>query len=411
MVVFWLLAALMTALALGFVLVPLLRPHARKGRSSAEVNLEVLRSQRREIDADVAAGSLPRDARAEALDDLVGRAETDLALSEPFAATTQGRPWATAIVAAIAVPAIAFGMYGALGNPTATDTALTKAPSGMSEHDVVAMVDKLAEKVRARPDDAQGWGLLARSTAALGRFNESVEAYEHLSKLVPDDPDVLADWADALGMAQGQSLAGRPREIIERLLKLDPSHRKGLALAGTAAMDAGDYASSARYWATLASQLPQGSQEEGQIRAIIAEVQEKAAAAGQPLGAIPKQLAQAKPKAGQSVTGSVSIAPQIASRLQGNETLFIFARAEGGSRMPLAIVRASAKQLPLKFALDDSQSMAPGANISSAQAIRVEARISKAGRAAPQSGDLQGSSGVVKPGARDVNVVIDKVVP
>ena len=412
MAVFWLLAALMTALALAFVLVPLLRPRRATGRSAAEVNLEVLRSQRREIDADVAAGILPRDARNEALDDLVGRAEQDLGASEPVTAQAPRRPYVAAAIVAICLPAIAFGMYAALGNPKATDATLTQAPSGMSQHDVIAMVDKLAQKVRERPDDAQGWALLARSTAALGRFNESAEAYEHLSKLVPDDADVLADWADALGMAQGQSLAGRPREIVERALKIDPTHRKGLALAGTAALDAGDYASSARYWATLAAQMAPGSQEETQVRAIIAEVQEKAAAAGKPIGDVPKQLAQAKPVAGgQSVSGSVSISPQIASRLQGNETLFIFARAEGGSRMPLAIMRASAKQLPLKFALDDSQSMAPGANISSAKSIRVEARISRAGQAAPQSGDLQGSSAVVKPGARDVNVVIDKVVP
>ena len=414
MVVFWLLAALMTALALAFVLVPLLRPRKAAGPSAAEVNLEVLRSQRREIDADVALGVLPGEARGEALDELAGRAEQDLAPGEaaPTPPITQRRPWPAAVAAAIAVPAIAFGMYAAVGNPKATDPTVTKPVTGMTEHDVAAMVDKLAAKVRERPDDVQGWSLLARSMAALGRFNEAVEAYEHLAKLVPGDADVLADWADALGMAQGQSLAGHPRDLIDQALKIDPNHRKALALAGTAAMDAGDYAAAAKYWETLASLMPAGSQDEQQVRAIIGEVRDKAKAAGKPVAEAPVQVAKAKPAAAaQSVTGSVSISPQIAGKLTGAETLFIFARAEGGSRVPLAIVRASAKELPLKFALDDSQSMAPGANISSAQALRVEARISKAGTAMPQAGDLEGQSGVVKPGARDVNVVIDKVVP
>lgn len=414
MVVFWLLAALMTALALAFVLVPLLRPRKAAGPSAAEVNLEVLRSQRRELEADVALGLLPGEARKQALEELVGRAEQDLAPAEAATApvAAQRRPWPAAVAAAIAVPAIAFGMYAAVGNPKATDPAVSKPVTGMTEHDVAAMVDKLAAKVRERPDDAQGWSLLARSMAALGRFNEAVEAYEHLAKIAPGNADVLADWADALGMAQGQSLAGHPRDLIEQALRIDPTHRKALALAGTAAMDAGDYPAAAKYWETLAAQMPPGSQDEQQVRAIIGEVRDKAKAAGKPLPEAPVQVAKAKAAApAQSVTGSVSIAPQIAAKLTGTETLFIFAKAEGGSPVPLAIVRASARELPLKFALDDSQSMAPGANISSAQALRVEARISKAGTAMPQPGDLEGRSVVVKPGARGVNVVIDKVVP
>lgn len=413
MTVFWLLAVLMTVVALAFVLVPLLRPRRAAGPSAKEANLEVLRSQRREIESDVALGVLPGDARSEALQELVGRAEQDLAEADGSApAAAQRRPWIAAAIAGVAIPVIAFGIYLATGNPRAMDPAVAARPAGMSEHDVVAMVDRLAQKVRERPDDVQGWSLLARSTAAMGRFNEAAEAYEHLAKLVPGDANVLADYADALGMAQGQSLAGRPRELIEQALRIDPTHRKALALAGTAAMDAGDYPASVKYWETLAAQLPAGSQDEAQIRQIVAEVRGKAASSGKPVAESPKQVAAVKPAAaGKSVTGSVSIAPQIAAKLQGNETLFIFARAEGGPPVPLAVVRASAKQLPMKFALDDSQSMAPGATISSAQALRVEARISKAGTAMAQPGDLEGKSAVVKPGARDVNVVIDKVVP
>jgi len=411
MAVFWILTTLMTAVALAFVLVPLLRARPAAAPSAAEANLQVLRAQRREIDADVESGVLPREARDAAVAELVQRADEDLAPTE--APIRAGKPWAVIVAVFFLVPLVAFGTYLAVGTPRAADPAVMaamKAPT--TDAQIVAMVERLAEKVKERPDDVQGWSLLARSMAALGRFKESSDAYEHLSKLVPDDPQVYADWADALGMAQGKTLRGKPYELAKQALKLDPDHRKALALAGTAAMDAGDYASSARYWATLASQMAPGSQEEAQVRAIIAEVQEKAAAAGKPIGELPKQLAQAKAApAGQSVSGSVSISPQIASRLQGNETLFIFARAEGGSRMPLAIMRVSAKELPLKFALDDSQSMAPGANISSAQALRVEARISQSGNAAAQPGDLVGTSAVVKPGARGVKVVVDKVLP
>jgi cytochrome c-type biogenesis protein CcmH len=120
--------------------------------------------------------------------------------------------------------------------------------------------------------------------------------------------------------------------------------------------------------------------------------------------------ASTAPDAG-AVTGSVTVAPQIASKVDGTATLFVFARAENGPRMPLAIVRAAARELPLQFRLDDSQAMAPTMKLSGAQAVRIEARISRSGNATPQAGDLVGTSGVVKPGTRGVSVVVDKVVP
>jgi cytochrome c-type biogenesis protein CcmH len=412
MVVFWLLAAAMTAVALAFVLVPLLRARAVTGPSEAEANLEVLRSQRREIEADVAAGTLPADARDEALAELVVRAADDLAPgAKPVVATR--RAWAPAVAVAILLPALAFGLYAVLGMPQAADSQLMAGPGGgaaMDDKQIVAMVERLALKVRERPDDAQGWALLARSMSALERFKESAEAYAHLARLVPNDAQVLADYADALGMAQGRNLEGKPTELVNQALRLDPRNPKALALAGTAALDRGDHARAAEHWRTLAAELPPDSEDAKEVQAILADIAERAGKSGRKLA--PQASVAAAPGAANStVTGSVALAPELAARISGGETLFIFARAEGGPRAPLAVVRGTARDLPMKFTLDDSQSMAPGFNISSAPALRVEARLSRTGNASPQPGDLTGASGVVKPGARDVKVVLDKVLP
>ncbi|HSW84809.1 MAG TPA: c-type cytochrome biogenesis protein CcmI, partial [Usitatibacter sp.] len=109
--------------------------------------------------------------------------------------------------------------------------------------------------------------------------------------------------------------------------------------------------------------------------------------------------------------GVVTVAPEIASKITSTDTLFVFARSEGGSRAPLAVLRGSAKELPLRFALDDTMAMSPQWNLSRASDVRIEARVSKSGNAAPQPGDVVGTSAVVKPGARDVRIVIDKVLP
>jgi cytochrome c-type biogenesis protein CcmH len=194
-------------------------------------------------------------------------------------------------------------------------------------------------------------------------------------------------------------------------LAIDPKHRKSLALAGTAAMDAGDFAAAGKYWGTLAEVLPPDSEDAGQVKTILEEVRQRAAAAGQSVPKAPAIAAAPPAATGKSVAGSVTIAPEMAAKVSRSDTLFIFARAEGGGRVPLAVVRASASQLPMTFALDDSMAMAPGMNLSSAQAVRVEARITKSGNATPQPGDLVGRSAVVKPGARDVKIVVNEVVP
>jgi cytochrome c-type biogenesis protein CcmH len=411
MAVFWILATLMTAVALAFVLVPLLRPRPLRGPSEAESNLAVLRGQRREIEADIANGTLSAAERDEALAELVERAQADLAAPDDHPGTSAQQPWLAAAIA-VALPAFAFGTYLALGMPAAADSRLlARGADRIDDARIVAMVESLAKKVRDRPDDATGWALLARSMAALGRFPEASDAYAHLVKIAPGDPQILADYADALGMAQGGTLAGHPAELAKQALAIDPKHRKALALAGTAAMDAGDYASALQHWQALGAELTPGSEDELQVRAILDEVRLKAAASGKPLAAPAKGPAPSVPAAATSISGSVAIAPQVASRIDGSETLFVFAREEGGPRMPLAVLRGSARQLPMVFALDDSMAMAPTARISQAKSVRVEARISRSGSANPQPGDLAGMSAAVKPGARDVRVVVDKVLP
>jgi cytochrome c-type biogenesis protein CcmH len=423
MVVFWLLATLMTALALAFVLVPLLRGRPAPGPSALDANLAVLRGQKVEIETDVANGVLPASEREEALAELVERARTDLASPVDDKLRTS-RPWIAAVVAAFAVPALAFGVYAWLGAPGALEAPIPAGHTGkFSDQQIEAMVDNLARKVRERPDDARGWSLLARSLTAMGRFDEAVGAYEHLSQLEPGDASVLADYADALGMAQGRTLAGRPYELAKKALQIDPHHKKALALAGTAAMDAGDFAGAYQYWQTLAGELDPGSSDQADVNALLDELRQKAAASGKALPA-PKAVARANPPAmaasvpakaasapGSALTGSVSIAASVAAKINASDTLFVFARAENGPRMPLAVVRTTAASLPLKFTLDDSMAMAPTARLSSASAVRIEARISRSGNALPQSGDLLGTSEVVKPDAHDVKIVIDKVVP
>ena len=169
---------------------------------------------------------------------------------------TAGRAWWLAVAFIVVIPLGAFLLYQRLGNPGATVAANASTGHDVTEPQIVAMVDALAQRLKQHPEDADGWMLLGRSYQALDRFPESADAYAHASALVKDDPNLLADYADVLAMTQNRKLAGKPAELIERALAIDPTHKKALALAATAALEAHDFALSLEYWRRLAARCP-----------------------------------------------------------------------------------------------------------------------------------------------------------
>lgn len=409
---FWALALALVLATLAALVVPLLRSRARReGPAPDDAAAAVYRDQKRQIDADFAAGAIGEEERAAAEAEIVARLGAELsAAPQPDAAAAGRAPWIAAIAIVAIVPAAALVAYLAVGNPQALDAGAAR--KRMTEPEVVSMVERLAQRMKEDPSDPQGWLLLGRSWSALQRYRESADAYEEAVKRMPGNADALADWADAFAMAQGRKLAGKPTEIIGQALAADPTHPKSLALAASAAMERGDDKAAVRYWQALLAVVPPGSEDAQGIAATIAQL------GGTPSPA-PLSSAAARPSpqpsaaapAASRITGRVEIAPALASRIPPDATLFVYARAAQGSRMPLAILRRTARELPLEFALDDSMAMAPGATISSAREVVVEARVSASGSATAASGDLSGVSAAVAPGASGLRITIDRVLP
>jgi cytochrome c-type biogenesis protein CcmH len=314
-------------------------------------------------------------------------------------------------------------LYLTFGSPDALRaTGATAERAPMSHEQIVAMVEQLATRMKEHPEDPAGWRLLARAYTAMGRYPDAVAAFTEAAKRSREDAALLADWADALAM-RNQSLDGEPSRLVARALALDPNHPKALSLAASAALERNDYATAIAQWRRLKMQFPPGSEETKEVDAMIAEAE--AAQRGAPATAAAKGSAapvanaagaetpRTKEAASANVSairGRVSLDPKLRDRVAAGDTLFIFARAANGPRMPLAVVRATAGELPRAFTLDDSMAMTPAAKISGAGEIVVEARISKSGSATPTAGDLRGASAAVKPGSGDVSVVIDQVV-
>lgn len=390
MTLFWLAGAALAAVALALVLRPLVSRQAQQGVSRRDANLSIYRDQLRELDADLAAGKLAQPDYERARRELEARLLEDVSAPAQPGARRAGR--GVALAAGAAIPVLAAALYLAIGNPDAIEPPA--AEHAVTAQQIEAMVERLAARLRENPSEVDGWKLLGRSYMALGRFPEAAQAYASAAQRAPRDAPLLADFADALAMARGQSLEGEPEKLVLRALEIDPANLKALALAGTAAFGRQDYAGAAGYWQRMLAHVPPDSED---ARAIQANVQEARSLAGD---------------AGKTRTlkGTVTLSAKLKERIAPEDTVFIFARAADGPQLPLAVKRLKARELPAAFALDDSMAMAPGMTLSAHPRVVVTARISKSGSAAPQPGDLQGVSAPVANDAGAVAVVIDTVV-
>jgi cytochrome c-type biogenesis protein CcmH len=412
MIGFALGALALVAATLAFLLWPLARaPRASTAANAAATNAAVLKDQLAELERDHAAGTIASAEYEQAKLELKRRLLEDTAVAEDASPSAARRRPLAAVATAIALPVTAAGLYLVLGAPAALDPEQTQPQLGRT--DVEAMVEKLAQRLQNRPDDAEGWAMLGRSYRVLGRNAEAAEAYAKAERVVLADSRLLVDYAESLALAHGGNLQGKPAELVARALELDPGNPLALMLSGAVSFQREDYAGAIRQWAKVQALLAPGTEEARTVGDSIAKARELAAAqppakaAAQPAAKAPAGKAAATAK----VAGTVRLAGELASRAAPTDTVFVFARAAGGPGAPLAVIRRQVKDLPLEFALVDTMAMAPDRKLSGAQEVIVGARISRSGNPMPQSGDLQGVSRPVKVGAAGVAVVIDTAVP
>lgn len=414
------ITAVMTAIAVLWVVVPLLRRREPgDGIETSGSNLAILRTQLAELDADVGSGVLSAEQHASARAELERRVLEEGGSEGASVGGAQSGGTAAAIVLALLIPLAALGMYLWVGEPDGMRPEAAAAEHQATPKEVDEMVSRLAARLEKNPDDPRGWMMLARSYYVMKRMPEAVAAFEKAAQAVKDDADFYADYADALAMSQGRKLDGRPLQLIQLALKIDPGHPKALAMAGSEAFFRKDYPGALAYWEKLLPLLPPDSEMGKSIASGIAEARELggikgpvAAKAAPKAEAKPAKGAEAKPAAGgASVSGRVALAPAIAAKASPGDTLFILARAVNGPRIPLAVLRKQVSDLPFEFTLDDALAMSPELKLSGFPEVIVAARISKSGNAIAQSGDLQGTSAPVKVGAKGLSITIDSVVP
>ena len=272
MILFWLIAGLMIVIALAFILPPLWQnsgnAQAKANEERNEANISVYRDQLSELDADVRNGIVSREQFEQDREEIERRLLEDVSTNRsanPSASTGEQRGVAYAL--ALALPLVAIVFYLKVGNPRAMSPSSVAAPAtaensadGFSQQRIEANVAALAKRLETNPSDSQGWAMLARSYTSMEKYSEASDAFAKATALTPNDADLWAEYAFAVAMANGRQLQGKPMELLNKALKVDPENLKALELAGSAAFQAKDYKQAIEYWQRLLGKVPPGSE-------------------------------------------------------------------------------------------------------------------------------------------------------
>lgn len=293
MILFWVICALLIVIALAFVLPPALQ-HSNEAEvvsdeERKQANISVYRDQLSELEADLRNGIIAEDQYAQDRDEIERRLLEDTATtpSKKGATTAPIDARSTAYLLGFGLPLVAIIFYLKVGEPNLIknpapvgmppSASSAEAPPERTQAQIEANVAKLAERLKSNPNDAQGWTVLARSYSSMEKYSDAANAYAKATELNPKDADLWAEYAFTTGMAGGKSLEGKPTELINRALKVDPENPKALQLAGSAAFQAKDYNKAVDYWQRVLKKVPPGSEAAETINARINEAKTLAA--------------------------------------------------------------------------------------------------------------------------------------
>ena len=419
--VFIVSALALTAVVVLVLMWSLLRTRGTTQPNLVQANQQVYRQQLKDLEKEHAQGGLsPVDfefARAE----LLGRMLEDTAQADAPDAIKPPRTLVSAMVLAVFLPVAAMSTYMWLGEAEGLNPAVASAEDKDNHPDLEAMAASLAHKLESDSGNAQRWVMLGRTYRALNQYDKALPAYQKALTLGADD-DIALERAEVLAQHNGGDFKGEPWAVIRQVLAKNARHFSGLLLAGSASYAQGDYKTAIRYWQQARDQLEEGDEEIQGIEIALNKAREKAGepmVASRPVIALPasphvassKAAPAAAVAAGAGVAGRVSVDPALNASISPSDVVFVYATPSDGQKMPLAILRKMAADLPFDFVLDDSTAMSPDRKLSSQAQVVLKVRISKTGEAMTRAGDWIGVIDSVAVGARNVRLVVNRQAP
>lgn len=389
---FWIIVAGLVLLALAIVLLPLWKNQPLDANSHSRRNISIARQRLTELKQQLQDGVLSQAEFDEQYTELQLMLNDDLQTeAETKPASDQGR-FVIAILLLL-IPGVSLLFYQVLGEPYALAKAELQATQTKAVTNIAQMVGKLEQRLKAQPDDPEGWLMLGRSFSYLQQYQKAAAAFAELYRRQPDNLEAMMQYANNLAMARNGRMAGEPAQLIAQVLERDPNNANALWLAGIAEAEQSNFADAKIHWQKLLTLLPPDSESVPQVRKMLAALDQEMAKGD---ASTPNVAFQVK----------VDISPELKAKLPPESVVFVYAQAVNGPKMPLAIIRKQLADLPLQVTLSDAQAMRPGTKMAEQPQLKILARVSQSGQAMSQAGDLLGSTELSPPFENQVATVL-----
>ena len=387
-------AFLLLVLVLVLLLRPFIFPADSKPTSRRQMNAAIYREELDKLDMEHQTGIIT------AADYEISHAEMRQRLFQDTVEEDDreisGSAKKTAIGISVFIVLLSSILYFSLGDVVRVAQVNSEKP--ITQEGVEKMVAEFAVKMEKDPSNLKGWAMLARSYRILGRNEDAAKAYARAGDFIDSDPQLLADYADTLATIANGSFTGKPLQLVNKALKLDPNNLMALWLSGTASYSSGNYKAAVQTWEKVLQQLPPNTDEARAIQGSIAEARSKGG------------LTTMAPVAatGKEISGQIELSAELKSKVKPGDVVMVIAR-KPGERMPVAVLKVPAKDFPMSFALNDALAMNPSAPLSQLSEASVEVRISKTGMAKPEAGDLISSVQLIKVGSKNIRLIVNQV--
>ncbi|KPX22462.1 Cytochrome c-type bioproteinsis protein [Pseudomonas amygdali pv. dendropanacis] len=370
---FWIATGLLLLVALGFLLIPVLRGHrAQREEDRTALNVALYQERLSELQVQQEQGVLSvtqlQGARAEAARELLADTEG----AEPARTSRLGKP--SLVLAAVLVPVMGLAGYLQLGASDRVELSreFSRPPTSLAD-----LTQRLERSVQAQPDSAENLYFLARSYMAQNRPGDAAQMFERSVALAGRSPELLGQWAQALYFASDKHFTAQVQALTDEALQADPNEVTSLGLLGIAAFETQRYQAAVDYWTRLLAALPAQDASRSALEGGIARARENLAG-------------QAAPVKARALKVRVTLAASLKGNVQPGDSVFIFARAINGPAAPLAVKRITVADLPAEVELSDADAMMPQLNLSNFAQVQLVARVSRAGQ--PTTGEWVGRS-------------------
>lgn len=305
--------------------------------------------------------------------------------------------------------------YAAMENlPEYGERAVMQNGEPLTQNELQAFALGLRTKLAQSGDDQVAWMLLGRVAMSLNEFDMAQQSFDKALRLDPDNLSVLVSYSQVLLLEGSEANMTRAAGMLSRVLKSEPTNIDAISLLALIAYERHDWQQAKSAFAVLLSTMEPQDSRYSMIEQRITEIEQKIAEQNSTItpvnSAVAKQSAESDDAS--AITVTVDLSAELQEKLPKNGTLFVFAKAANGPPMPLAVVKLTQFNFPLKVQLSDSNSMVEGLTLSSTDKIVLTARVSKDSSVMPSTGELEGqSSALERENLTQHTLLIDKILP